>query len=126
MRGRLLQKLKSDDKKFFYITNTMHDETQLWMIQSFNKRKRGKKRCRVLAASGQVTYGDCEGVKEDADVFRAPTIIEDYTALNCASVVARPDDAAGLLPTGDALPPAVFLAASCHRIATASTSSCPR
>ena len=104
----LLQNLGHN--QFFYITNTMHDETQLWMTKPSGERGRGgqKKRRRVLGASGQVTHGDRDGVKEDVDVFRAPRILEDYTARNCASVVARPDDAAGLLPTGDALPPAAF------------------
>ena len=106
--AKRLRMLRSVESEFFYITNTMHDETQLW-VKGKGRKTSGKRRRRVLAVSGQVTYGDGEGVKEDIDIIRTPRILEDYTARNCASVVARPDDVAGLLPIGDARPPAAFL-----------------
>ena len=93
---------------FFYITNAMHDETQLWLRRK-KKAKGGKKRCRVLAASGQVSYGDIDRVKEDIDIIRQPEILPEYTALQCASALARPDDPTGLCPCSEVLPPAKFV-----------------
>ena len=54
----------------FYITNTMFDETQLWVrMLRGGRRLSRKKRRRVLAASGQVTWGDVGGPSEDAGFF---------------------------------------------------------
>ena len=105
-RGRMLDRLVGPAG--FYITNTMHDETQLW-LRDLGKRKR-KKRRRVLAAFGQVTWGDESGVREDCDTFRVPAILPVYTAATCANVVAAPDDATGLLPRGSALPRVSYFA----------------
>ena len=121
-RKRLLdQHALAEASQAFYITNTMFDETQLWVcMQHEGRRWSQKKRRRVLAASGQVTWGDVGGPREDADVFRPPVVLKDYTAACCASVVARGDDAAGLLPRGDARPQAKYhgsmMAADSHSV----------
>ena len=109
-RGRMLDMLVSDQvgPAGFYITNTMHDETQLW-LRDAGKRQR-KKRRRVLAAFGQVTWGDEAGVREDCDTFRIPAILADYTATACAAVVAAAKDATGILPRGSALPRVQYFA----------------
>ena len=127
-RKRLLeQQALAEASQAFYITNTMFDETQLWVSMSRvgrmpreGRKISQKKRRRVLAASGQVTWGDVGGPREDADVFRPPVVLQDYTAANCANVLARGDDAAGLLPLGDARPQAKYhgsmMAADSHSV----------
>ena len=78
----------------FYITNNMFDETRLY-IGGFG---RATKRQRVLAASGQVTWKAADGVVQDADVFRSPTVLRNYTAAHCATVVSDPLDPTSLYP----------------------------
>ena len=76
----------------YYITNNMHDETRLY-VAGF-----GTKRQRVLAASGQVTWKPADGVVQDADVFRSPTVLRNYTAANCDAAVSDPLDPTSLYP----------------------------
>ena len=78
----------------FYITNNMHDETRLY-LSGFG---RATKRQRVLAASGQVTWKPAGGLVQDADVFRSPAVLRNYTAAHCATVVADPLDPTSLYP----------------------------
>ena len=112
-------------RECFYITNTMHDETQLWLRQPKRKKKSQTKRTakmrhRILAAAGQVSYGFQDGVKEDIDIFRQPTVLPEYTARQCASTLARPEDPTGLCPSSDVLPPAkyvgVLMASDSHAV----------
>ena len=78
----------------FYITNNMHDETRLY-LSGFGS---AAKRQRVLAASGQVTWKPAGGLVQDADVFRSPVVLRNYTAAHCATVVADPLDPTSLYP----------------------------
>ena len=78
----------------FYITNNMFDETRLY-LSGFG---RSTKRQRVLAASGQVTWKPANGFVQDADVFRSPTVLRNYTAAHCATVVSDPLDPTSLYP----------------------------
>ena len=78
----------------FYITNNMYDETRL-TLSGFG---RAAKRQRVLAASGQVTGKLAGGSVQDANVFRSPTVLRNYTAAHCATVVADPLDPTSLYP----------------------------
>ena len=82
----------------FLITNNMHDETKLF-VRGFGK---GRKRQRVLASFGQVTWKGHDGEVRDLDVFRTPAVLSSYTAATCATELASPDDVAGLMPRGDA------------------------
>jgi len=78
----------------FYITNNMYDETRL-NLSGFG---RATKRQRVLAAFGQVTWKSAGGLVQDADVFRSPTVLRNYTAAHCATVVSDPLDPTSLYP----------------------------
>ena len=90
----------------FHINNNMFDESQLWLRDS----QGGKRRRRVLAAGCQVTRRKPGGNTLDIDIIRPPCPMECYTAATCASILAKPDDPTGLLPTGASAPKAKYFA----------------
>ena len=90
----------------FHINNNMFDESQLWLRCS----KGGKRQKRVLAAGCQVTRRKPGGSTVDLDIIRPPSSMECYTAATCASILAKPNDPTGLLPSGAAAPKAKFFA----------------
>ena len=53
---------------------------------------KGKKRQRVLAASGQVTWKPRNVGVQDEKVHSPPQVLRRYTAATCAVAVAKPDD----------------------------------
>ena len=89
----------------FHINNLMFDETQLWLrLKTGNKKRR-----RVLASASQVTRRAPGATIVDMDVLRPPVEMDHYTAATCAAILGRPDDTAGLLPRGDAVPAAQYV-----------------
>ena len=91
----------------FHINNLMFDETQLWLKES--SQKGCKKRRRVLAIASQVTRRAPGCSVVDMDILRYPREMRRYTAGTCAAVLGKPDDSAGLLPQGDAVPKATYV-----------------
>lgn len=88
----------------FQINNNMFDESRLW-LKSDLAAKVGRKRLRsILASATQVTRRAPGCIAEDIDIIRVPAKLAHYTAASCAGVLAQPDDCAGLLPDGDAVP----------------------
>ena len=110
----------ASDVDDFHINNLMFDETQLWL-----KERGSKKRRRVLATASQVTRRAPGCSVVDMDVLRPPAEMKRYTAGTCAAVLGKPDDSAGLLPKGDAVPKARFLLVSRLSTPTRSTGWCP-
>lgn len=78
----------------FYITNNMMDETKL----PIGKPKRKHERC--LAWHSQVTWAAGQHPVQDVDVPRCPTLMFRYNAATMWSIMANPDDLAGLCPAG--------------------------
>ena len=105
----------------FHINNNMFDESQLWLRCS---GQGGKRRRRVLAAGCQVTRRKPGGSTVDIDIIRPPSEMECYTAATCASILAKPDDPTGLLPTGASAPKAIFSQALPPPTHIPSTSCC--
>ena len=92
----------------FQINNLMFDETQLWLKEGAHGCS--KKRRRVLATASQVTTRAPGSSTVDMDVLRPPVEMKRYTSGTCVAVLGKPDDSAGLLPQGDAMPKVRFLA----------------
>ena len=92
----------------FQINNLMFDETQLWLKEG--RQGCSKKRRRVLATASQVARKAPGGSIVDMDVLRPPVEMKRYTSGTCVSILGKPDDSAGLLPQGDAVPKVRFLA----------------
>ena len=101
----------SQEQPFRYqIINTMRDETKLWVQQdSVNGRgqRRTKKR-RILSSHSQVRWCTAAGLVETVDVCRQPRMLQSYTAASVATCVAHPTDPAGLCPSADVRPLALW------------------
>ena len=91
----------------FQINNNMFDESELWILGQGGRRG-AKKRRRVLACAAQVTRRAPGASTVDEDLLRSPTVMKRYTAATCASILAKPEDSAGLLPGAEAAPKARY------------------